>query len=88
MSLRKKFFSNPFVLTVIAIILGFGVAALILLAAGYPPVESIRTLAQSMVGRPKDISSAVRRLLYSQVSAWHLPSRPVFSILAQRDNIS
>ena len=49
MSLRKKFFSNPFVLTVIAIILGFGVAALILLAAGYPPVESIRTLAESMV---------------------------------------
>ena len=61
MSLRKKFFSNPFVLTVIAIILGFGVAALILLAAGYPPVESIRTLAQSMVGRPKDISSVVIR---------------------------
>lgn len=60
-SLRKKFFSNPFVLTIIAIILGFAVAGVILLLAGYPPVESIRTLVESMVGRPKDISSVVIR---------------------------
>lgn len=60
-SLRKKFFSNPFVLTVIAIFLGFCVAALILLLAGYPPVESIRTLVESMIGRPKDISSVIIR---------------------------
>ena len=61
MSLRKRFFSNPFVLTIIAIVLGFCVAGLILLAAGYPPVESIRTLVQSMVGRPKDFSSVIIR---------------------------
>ena len=57
----KKFFKNPFVLTVIAIILGFVVAGLILLLAGFPPVESIRTLIESMIGRPKDISSVVIR---------------------------
>ena len=61
MSLRKKFFSNPFVLTIIAIVLGFCVASLILLAAGYPPIESIRTLVESMIGRPKDISSVIIR---------------------------
>ena len=60
-SLMKKFFKNPFVLTVIAIILGFVVAGLILLLAGFPPVESIRTLIESMIGRPKDISSVVIR---------------------------
>ena len=32
-STRKKFFSHPFVLTIIAIILGFGVASVILLLA-------------------------------------------------------
>lgn len=58
---RKKFFSNPFVLTIIAIILGFLVAGVILLLAGYPPVASIRTLVQSMLGRPKDISSVIIR---------------------------
>ena len=60
-SLMKKFFKNPFVLTVIAIILGFIVAGVILLLAGFPPVESIRTLIKSMIGRPKDISSVVIR---------------------------
>ncbi|MEE1041642.1 MAG: ABC transporter permease [Lachnospiraceae bacterium] len=57
----KKFFKNPFVLTVIAIILGFAVAGVILLLAGFPPAESIRTLIKSMIGRPKDISSVVIR---------------------------
>ena len=61
MSLRKKFFSNPFVLTVIAIFLGFCVASIILLLAGFPPVKSTRTLVQSMIGRPKDISSVIIR---------------------------
>ena len=51
-STRKKFFSHPFVLTIIAIILGFGVASVILLLAGFPPAESISTLVHSMVGRP------------------------------------
>lgn len=60
-SLMKKFFKNPFVLTVIAIILGFIVAGVILLLAGFPPVESIRTLIKSMIGRPKDISSVIIR---------------------------
>lgn len=60
-SLMKKFFKNPFVLTVIAIILGFVVAGVILLLAGFPPAESIRTLIKSMIGRPKDISSVVIR---------------------------
>ena len=60
-SLRKKFFSHPFVLTIIAIILGFAVASIILLLAGYPPKESIETLVQSMIGRPKDISSVIIR---------------------------
>ena len=60
-SLRKKFFSHPFVLTIIAIILGFGVASVILLLAGFPPAESISTLVHSMVGRPKDISSVIIR---------------------------
>ena len=60
-SLMKKFFKNPFVLTVIAIILGFAVAGVILLLAGFPPAESIRTLIKSMIGRPKDISSVVIR---------------------------
>jgi ABC-type uncharacterized transport system permease subunit len=36
-SLRRKFFGNPFVLTIIAIVLGFAVASLILLLAGFPP---------------------------------------------------
>lgn len=60
-SLMKKFFKNPFVLTVIAIILGFAVAGVILLLAGFPPAESIRTLIKSMIGRPKDISSVFIR---------------------------
>ncbi len=60
-STRKKFFSHPFVLTIIAIILGFGVASVILLLAGFPPAESISTLVHSMVGRPKDISSVIIR---------------------------
>lgn len=60
-SLMKKFFKNPFVLTVIAIILGFAVAGVILLLAGFPPAESIRTLIKSMIGRSKDISSVVIR---------------------------
>ena len=60
-SRRKGFFDNPFVLTVIAIALGSGVAALILLLAGFPPVESLKTLVTSMVGRPKDISSVIIR---------------------------
>ena len=60
-SLMKKFFKNPFVLTVIAIILGFAVAGVILLLAGFLPAESIRTLIKSMIGRPKDISSVVIR---------------------------
>ena len=60
-SLRRKFFGNPFVLTIIAIVLGFAVASLILLLAGFPPKESIRTLIQSMIGRPKDIASVIIR---------------------------
>ena len=60
-SRRKGFFDNPFVLTVIAIALGSGVAALILPLAGCPPVESLKTLVTSMVGRPKDISSVIIR---------------------------
>ena len=60
-SVKKRFFSNPFVLTVIAIILGFVVASMILLLAGFPPLESIRTLVESMLGRPKDIASVVIR---------------------------
>ena len=60
-SLRRKFFGNPFVLTIIAIVLGFVVASLILLLAGFPPKESIETLVQSMIGRPKDIASVVIR---------------------------
>lgn len=58
---KKGFFSNPFVLTIIAIALGFGVAALILFLAGFPPVKSIKILVESMVGRPKDISSVIIR---------------------------
>ena len=61
MSLRRKFFGHPFVLTIIAIVLGFAVASVILLLAGFPPVESIKTLVQSMIGRPKDISSVIIR---------------------------
>ena len=60
-SLRKKFFSHPFVLTIIAIVLGFGVASIILLLAGFPPKESILTLVESMIGRPKDIASVIIR---------------------------
>ncbi len=60
-STRKKFFSHPFVLTIIAIILGFGVASVILLLAGFPPAQSIATLVHSMIGRPKDISSVIIR---------------------------
>ena len=60
-SLRKKFFSHPFVLTIIAIVLGFAVASVILLLAGFPPKESIETLVQSMIGRPKDIASVIIR---------------------------
>ena len=62
MSLRKKFFSNPFVLTIIAIVLGFCVASLILLAAGYPPIESIRTLVESMIGRQAIVVSEIDNL--------------------------
>lgn len=58
---KRGFFGHPFVLMVISIALGFGVAALILLAAGFPPVESVRTLIESMVGRPRDISNVVVR---------------------------
>ena len=58
---KGGFFGHPFVLTVIAIVLGFAVAALILLLAGFPPVESVKTLISSMVGRPKDIASVVIR---------------------------
>ena len=61
MSLRRKFFGHPFVLTIIAIVLGFAVASVILLLAGFPPKESIETLVQSMIGRPKDISSVIIR---------------------------
>ena len=60
-SRRKGFFDNPLILTVIAIALGSGVAALILLLAGFPPVESLMTLVTSMVGRPKDSSSVIIR---------------------------
>ena len=61
MSLRRRFFGHPFVLTIIAIVLGFAVASVILLLAGFPPKESIETLVQSMIGRPKDISSVIIR---------------------------
>ena len=61
MSLRRKIFGSPFVLTIIAIVLGFAVASVILLLAGFPPRESIETLIRSMIGRPKDISSVIIR---------------------------
>ncbi len=55
----RKFLKNPFVLTVIAIILGFLVAMVVLAAAGFPPLKSVGILIKSMVGKPKDIAAVV-----------------------------
>lgn len=55
----RKFLTNPFVLTVIAIILGFLVAMVILAIAGFPPFESVAILVKGMVGRPKDVAAVI-----------------------------
>ncbi|HUM84921.1 MAG TPA: ABC transporter permease [Lachnospiraceae bacterium] len=54
-SKTKAFFKKPIMLTVIAIVLGFITAMIIMAAAGYPPFESIGTLLYGMLGSPKKI---------------------------------
>ncbi len=55
----RKFMTNPFVLTVIAIILGFLVAMIVLAAAGFPPLKSVAVLINGMIGKPKDVAAII-----------------------------
>lgn len=55
----NKIIRKPITLTMIAIILGFIVAGIILAAAGYPPLKSISVLISGMFGRPKYVSNVI-----------------------------
>ena len=55
----EKIIKKPITLTVIAILLGFLVAGVILAAAGYPPLQSISVLVYGMFGKPKYISNVI-----------------------------
>ncbi len=55
----RKFLMNPFVLTIIAIILGFLVAMIVLAAAGFPPFQSVAVLINGMIGKPKDVAAII-----------------------------
>lgn len=57
----RRFLKNPFVLTVIAIILGFLVAMLVLAVAGFPPFQSVAILIKGMVGTPRDVGAVIVR---------------------------
>ena len=59
MSKQQKILRNPFVLTLIAIVVGFLIAMIILASAGFPPVKSIAALISSMLGSPKDVSNII-----------------------------
>ncbi len=55
----RKILTNPFVLTVIAIVLGFLMAMGVLAAAGFPPLRSVAVLVNGMVGKPKDVAAII-----------------------------
>lgn len=57
--LKSLFLEGPFGLTVISILLGFGVGAVILLFAGFNPIEAYGAIIRGIFSRPKYISYVI-----------------------------
>jgi ABC-type uncharacterized transport system permease subunit len=55
----RKIMKKPISLTLIAIFMGFIVAALILAAAGFPPIQSVGALLKGIFSSPKHISNVI-----------------------------
>lgn len=59
MSTVSRIFKKPITSAIIAILIGFLVAAVVLASAGYNPGEAFATLFQGAIGRPKYISNVL-----------------------------
>lgn len=59
MSKLEKFLRGRFAAAIVAIIVGFAVAAVVLAAAGYNPIDSFAALFQGALGKPKYISNVI-----------------------------
>jgi ABC-type uncharacterized transport system permease subunit len=57
--LREIFLKGPLGLTVISVLLGFGVGALVLLVAGFNPLEAYWAIVRGIVSKPKYVSYVV-----------------------------
>lgn len=55
----KKIIKKPISLTLLAILMGFIVAAMILTAAGFPPIRSVGALLNGIFSSPKHISNVI-----------------------------
>ena len=55
----EKLLKKPITATIVSIILGFIVAALILTAAGYNPLEAFGALLRGTMGRPKYVANVL-----------------------------
>jgi len=59
MSKAENILRKPFVKTLIAIVLGFLVAGIILVIAGYPPIESLKALFDGVFSSSKHLSNVI-----------------------------
>lgn len=58
-SLLQRILKRPITATLIAIALGFAVAAVLLAVAGYDPVASFAALFEGVFSKPKYISNTI-----------------------------
>ena len=56
---KKINFSHPFILTIISILLGFFVGAIVLLAAGYNPIEAYSVMIFGAFGTPRFVMNVI-----------------------------
>jgi hypothetical protein len=59
MSTFTKILKKPIVSAIVAILFGFGVAAIVLASAGYDPAGSFAALFNGALGRPKYIANVI-----------------------------
>ena len=74
----EKMLKKPITATLLSILFGFIVAAVILAVAGYHPIEAFSALLNGTVGRPKYIANVLIK---------GTPIRWDFLILVQRGSI-
>lgn len=86
MTVFTKILKKPITSAIVAIIIGFFVAAIVLGVAGFNPIEAFAALFQGALGRPNYISNVIIKAtpLCCVALVFHLPIKRVFSTLVLR----